>query len=64
MLRMYTCPLTDEYLYYASILTAKRQVFIHIFKSNTLQKQTSKKQVLKHLKKRIIQCAWKANNSR
>ena len=37
MLSMYTSPLTDEYLYQASILTAIRQVFIYSFKSNTLQ---------------------------
>ena len=39
---MYTCPLTDEYLYYASILTAKRHVFIHSFKSNTLQNKLAR----------------------
>ena len=42
MLRMYTSPLTDEYLYYASILSAIHQVFIHSFKSNTLQNKLAR----------------------
>lgn len=51
---MYISPLTDEYLCYASILTAKRQVFIRSFKSNTLQNKLARSTYLSIVKKELF----------